>query len=115
MLSKPPIGTPARAVAFHGADGTVLIDGDYIRGAAGRLLFAMLTEYQRSGRSRFSNCELRLNRQIGLPAGNDNLDARLVELRRRLLERDDPLQLERVQRGQVELVVNSNLQIVETE
>ena len=105
-------GAPARVIVFHDADGTVLIDGDYIiRGVAGRLLFAMLSEYQRSGRTRFSNRELRLNRDIGLPAGNDNLDARLLALRRRLVERADPFRLERVQRGQHELSVSADLHL----
>jgi hypothetical protein len=93
-------------------DGTVLIDGDYIiRGVAGRILFAMLTEYQRSGRVRFSNRERRLNRDIGLPAGHDNLDARLVTLRRRLAERGDPFQLQSVGRGQLELIVTSAVHV----
>jgi adenylate cyclase len=98
--TKPAAGTGVRSVSFHDPDGTVLIDGDYIiRGVAGRILFAMLAEYQRSGRVRFSNRELRLNRDIGLPAGNDNLDARLVTLRRRLAERGDPFQLRSAGRG----------------
>jgi adenylate cyclase len=81
--TRPGAGSGARSVSFHDPDGTVLIDGDYIiRGVAGRILFAMLTEYQRSGRVRFSNRELRLNRDIGLPAGNDNLDVVFLACRR---------------------------------
>ena len=110
--TKPGAGSGARSVSFHDSDGTVLIDGDYIiRGVAGRILFAMLTEYERSGRVRFSNRELRLNRDIGLPAGNDNLDARLVTLRRRLAERGDPFQLQSAGRGQLELIVSSAVHV----
>lgn len=114
--AKPAADSGARSVTFHDPDGSVLIDGDYvIRGVAGRVLFAMLTEYQRSGRVRFSNRELRLNRDIGLPAGNDNLDARLVTLRRRLAERGDPFQLQHTGRGQLELIVTSGVHIVRLE
>jgi adenylate cyclase len=114
--AKPAADSGARSVTFHDPDGSVLIDGDYvIRGVAGRILFAMLTEYQRSGRVRFSNRELRLNRDIGLPAGNDNLDARLVTLRRRLAERGDPFQLQHTGRGQLELIVTSGVHIVRLE
>jgi adenylate cyclase len=114
--AKPAADSGARSVTFHDPDGSVLIDGDYvIRGVAGRVLFAMLTEYQRSGRVRFSNRELRLNRDIGLPAGNDNLDARLVTLRRRLAERGDPFQLRHTGRGQLELIVTSGVHIVRLE
>jgi adenylate cyclase len=109
---RPPADERARSVAFHDPDGTVLIDGDYvIRGVAGRLLYALLSEYQRSGRTRFSNRELRMNKDLGLPAGNDNLDARLVALRRRLAERGDPFQLDRVGRGQLELFVDAALHL----
>jgi hypothetical protein len=105
-----------RSITFHDPDGTVLIDGDYIiRGVAGRILFAMLSEYQRSGRTRFSNRELRLNRDIGLPPGNDNLDARLVALRRRLAERGDPVQLQHAGRGQLELIVAAAVRVVRLE
>lgn len=106
-------GSRHRAVTFHDVDGTVLIDGDYvIRGVAGRILFAILSEHLRSGRTRFSNRELRFNRDIGLPPGNDNLDARLVALRRRLGERGDPFQLERVGRGQLELTLSGAVRIL---
>jgi adenylate cyclase len=111
--TKPAAGSGGRSVTFHDLDGTVLIDGDYIiRGVAGRILFAMLSEYQRSGRVRFSNRELRLNRDIGLPAGNANLDARLVTLRRRLAERGDPFQLQPAGRGQLELIVTAAIHVV---
>ena len=114
--AAPAAGPGGRLVSFHDPDGTVLIDGDYIiRGVAGRILFAMLSEYQRSGRTRFSNRELRLNRDIALPAGNDNLDARLVTLRRRLAERGDPFQLQHAGRGQLELVVSSAVHVVRIE
>lgn len=114
--SRPNVHSRGRSIAFHDADGTVLLDGDYvIRGVAGRLLVAMLSEYLRSGRTHFSNRELRLNRDVGLPAGNDNLDARLVALRRRLAERGDPVQLERVGRGQLELLVSCDLHLVRSD
>jgi hypothetical protein len=116
-----PVGTAAtplpgtrsdvkRTVAFYERDGSVLIDGDYvIKGVPGRILFAMLTEHEKSGRTEFTNKEIRRNRSIGLPAGNDNLEARLLTLRRRLAERDDPFRLERVGRGRLELSVDAPL------
>ena len=114
-----PIGSPRdvrpalrsdvnRSVVFYDHDGTVLVDGDYvIKGVPGRILFAILTEYADSGRTEFTNKEIRLNRAVGLPAGNDNLEARLLTLRRRLAEREDPFRLERVGRGRLELSVDA--------
>jgi hypothetical protein len=40
-----------------------------------------------------------------LPAGNDNLEARLLVLRRRLADRACGITLERVGRGRLELVL----------
>lgn len=66
--TKPGADSGARSVSFHDPDGTVLIDGDYIiRGVAGRILRAMLTEYQRSGRTRFSNRERGSTGTLGCP------------------------------------------------
>lgn len=115
--SEPPIGQPApatssprssatRIVAFHEGDGSVFIDGEYvIRGVPGRILFRLLSEHSASGRTEFSNKELRLDRSIGLPAGNDNLEARLLVLCRRLAERDLKVVVERVGRGRIALAV----------
>ena len=99
-------------VTFHDRSGSLFIDGDYvIRGVPGRILNAMLREHEDSGRTEFSNKELRLNRSLGLPAGKDNLEARLLTLRRRLEARDDPFRLESVGRGRLRLTVDRPVQL----
>lgn len=111
--SVPP-GTAT--VVFHEHDGTVLIDGDYIiKGVPGRILFSLLREHERSGRTDFTNREIRLDAAIGLPAGNDNLEARLLALRRRLADRSDPFHLERVGRGRLLLTVDGDVTLVYSE
>ncbi len=105
--SSPASPTPDTVrVSFHERDGSLFIDSDYlIRGVAGRILYRLLAEHAESGRTQFSNKELRLDRSLGLPAGADNLEARLLVLRRRLSERGGPIGLERVGRGRLELTV----------
>ena len=50
--SESSVDLPTRTVRFYDKDGTILIDGDYvIKGVAGRILFAMLEEQARSGRT----------------------------------------------------------------
>jgi hypothetical protein len=101
-----------KTVAFHEVDGSIFIDGEYvIRGVPGRILFRLLAENLASGRTQFSNKELRLDRTIELPVGNDNLEARLLVLRRRLAERGGLIAVERVGRGRIELAVGGPLEL----
>jgi len=98
-LSGPPI-----AVTYYQADDTVLVDGEYlVKGVPGRILWKLLREHAATGRIAFTNRELRLDEQLGLPAGNDNLEARLLVLRKRLTAAGCGIQLERVGRGRLEL------------
>lgn len=100
------------AMDFYERDGSLFIDGDYIiRGVPGRILFRLVSEHLSTGRTEFSNKELRLDPAINLPAGNDNLEARLVALRRRLAERSDIVALDRVGRGRIELTVGERFAV----
>jgi adenylate cyclase len=97
-------GQPALQLVYYQADDTVLCDSAYIvKGAPGRILWAMLTSHVDSGRTHFTNRELRLDESLGLPAGNDNLEARLLVLRRRLASIGCGVTLERLGRGRLEL------------
>lgn len=104
--ARPVAAGDALELSYYQADDTVLCGSNYVvKGAPGRILWSMLTAHDRTGRTRFSNRELRLDESIGLPAGNANLEARLLLLRRRLAELDCGIALERVGRGQLELTL----------
>jgi len=107
-----PAGVDALAVTYYEADDSVFVGDAYlIKGAAGRILWKMLREHGESGRTEFSNRELRLDESLGLPAGADNLEARLLVLRKRLGGGDFELGLERVGRGRLELAVPRPLRL----
>ncbi|MBX3636130.1 MAG: GAF domain-containing protein [Rubrivivax sp.] len=104
-------GAPLR-VRHYAADGSVFLDDEYlIKGVAGAILWKLLDEHQRLGRNDFSNRELRLAPELGLPEVGDNLEARLLLLTRRLADRHAPLRLERTGRGRFRLVVQRPLQL----
>lgn len=105
-LRPAPADGPAFAVRFYAYDDSVFIDGAYvIKGVPGRLLFHFLQAYVAAGRTDFSNREIRLDRSLRLPDLKDNLEARLILLRRRLDERVFPVRLERPGRGLIRLAV----------
>lgn len=95
-------------------DDSVFLDGDYlIKGVAGSILWAMVRDHVEQGRTAFSNRELRLDPRIRLPDLSDNLEARLVLLGRRLVERGACLRMEKTGRGRFQLRVGRPLELVE--
>ncbi|WP_181704894.1 GAF domain-containing protein [Chthonobacter rhizosphaerae] len=110
-LKSEPV-PPARvgrriAVVRHAYDDSVFIDGRYlVKGVPGRLLVHMLAIYLSEGRAEFTNRELRLAEALKLPDVKDNLETRLLLLRRRLIEKSAPIALERLGRGHLRLVVD---------
>ena len=78
----------ATRVRYFAVDGSIFLDGDYlIRGVAGRILWSLLEQHLADGRIDFTNKEIRLDPRLELPGFRDNLDTRLILLKRRLDER----------------------------
>jgi hypothetical protein len=105
-------GDEAILVRHYDVDGSVFVAGDYlIKGVAGRVLWTILERYQAAGQVDFTNRELRLDPSLGLPAFRDNLESRLILLRRRLADRAAPMRLDKTGRGQLRLRVDGVLQL----
>jgi adenylate cyclase len=99
-------------IKYYQSDDSVLIDDEYvIKGVAGRLLHKLIHAFLNEGRQEFTNKELRLDASLKLPDFQDNLEARLVLLRRRLEDRCQFLRLTRTGRGRLHLTVSRPIRL----
>jgi GAF domain/Pyridoxamine 5'-phosphate oxidase len=109
--AAPRVRAPVRVRHFAENDSVFVDDAYLIKGVAGSILWTLLTDYVDAGRTEFSNRELRLDPRLRLPDINDNLEARLILLERRLKDRDAPIRLVKTGRGQFCLSVRGPLEL----
>jgi predicted pyridoxine 5'-phosphate oxidase superfamily flavin-nucleotide-binding protein len=109
---RSPAPSAATTVRFFAVDGSTFLGGDYlIKGVAGRILWSLLTQYEAEGRREFTNREVRLDPTLELPEFRDNLESRLILLKRRLNERGAPIRVEKTGRGRFRLDVDTTLRL----
>lgn len=110
--SGPPSVPGTLKVKYYGVDDSVFLDGEYlIKGLPGRILWTLLTLHAQERRTTFLNRELRLNPSLELPRYRDNLEARLLLLQRRLLEKGGPLRISREERGRLSLHCDQRIEL----
>ena len=97
-------------VRYYLADKSVFIDNEYlIKGVAGAILWRLLQIYLTKGRTDFTNREMRVDPELGLPEVADNLEARLVLLQRRLDDKCSAIKMQKTGRGRFKLVISCTL------
>ncbi len=114
VANPPPPKSKANIeVTYYEADECILVNREYLaRGVPAKILRKILQEHQQEQRCEFTNRLLRLDKTLALPMYKDNLESRLILLRRRLQERCPEIRIVNSGRGRFRLELDAPVALV---
>jgi hypothetical protein len=103
-----------KRIRFFTGDECLFVGDEYlVRGMPAKILWRLLRDHATDRRVDFTNRELRCDASLGLPALRDNLESRLVLLRKRLEQKCPEIALVSTGRGTFRLETSASIELEE--